>query len=152
MEDTGRLWPTESIKPASHGLTEAEEAIGGLQGSTGVTLLYIFLHGVVVGLQIVAVGLSLTLLPTFETLTLIVLPAPASIWGFCLVLFCPVWLSSLGVLLFSEEETEGELILRGGEVCVGGEKLEEAERRKIVVGMDCMRKKPIFNENLKKIN
>ena len=66
-------------------------------------------------------------------------------------MFCHVWLSSLEVLLFNEEETEGEWILGGGEVCVW-EKLEEAERRKIVVGMDCMRKKSIFNENLKKIN
>lgn len=79
IEDTGRLWPTESIKQASHGLTEAEEAIWGLQGSTGGTLLYVFLHGVIVGLQIAGMGISLTPLPTFETLTPTVLPCPASV-------------------------------------------------------------------------
>lgn len=79
MEDTRRLWPTESIKPASHGLTEAEEAIWGLRESTVGTLLYVLLLCVIAALHIVGLGLSLTLFPIFETLTPIVLPGPASV-------------------------------------------------------------------------
>lgn len=56
------------------------------------------------------------------------------------VLFCPVWLSSLGGLLLSKEETEVRGVDLGGREELGG-----VERRETVVRIYCVRKEPISN-------
>lgn len=58
----------------------------------------------------------------------------------CCILFCPVSLSSVAGLLFSEEEIEGKCIWRD-EV---GVELGGANRGEAVLGMDCMRNESNF--------
>lgn len=67
---------------------------------------------------------------------------------FYCILFCPIWLSSLGGLLFSVEKMEvGKVDLRGKK---GGGKLEGVEGGESVAGMYCIREESIFNKKKEK--
>ena len=57
------------------------------------------------------------------------------------ILFCLVWLSSLGYLLFSEKKWKGR---KSGEERLWGE-LGGMEETEIVIGMYCMKEEFIFN-------
>lgn len=64
-------------------------------------------------------------------------------------LFSPVWLWSLGDLLFSEEETGWEWIWGKGDA---RENLGIWEGGEFVIRMDCMREEYVCKKNFKKLN
>lgn len=92
------------------------------------------------------VGLSLTLLKRYFSST--GLPFPASINGLCInfILLCPFWLSSLRVLLFSEEEMKEKIDLKERVGVSDG--AGRSGRRRNCRQDYCMREKSIFYKKM----
>lgn len=101
MESTGRTQPTESTKQERYGVTETEWSV------LGQCILAFFVRLLTMG-----VDMSLTLLPTPETLCPSVgCPCPSLVQGFlpCLTIFCFVMVDCglLEACSFLLEETDG---------------------------------------------